>query len=61
MTKFEKFMNVSFKVFGVIYLINFVLYLFNYYHPNEFSIAINMLIIGIFCIFAKYSKPSKES
>jgi hypothetical protein len=54
-------MNILFKICGVIYLINFVLYLFNYYHPHEFSIAINMLIIGIFCIFAKYSKPSKES
>lgn len=54
MTKFEKFMNVSFKVLGVIYLINFVLYLFNYYQPNKYNIAMNMLIIGIFCVFARY-------
>jgi uncharacterized protein YhhL (DUF1145 family) len=56
MTKYEKFMNYLFKIAGIIYLFNFVLYLLNLYQPCKISIAINMLIIGVFCLFVKCSK-----
>jgi uncharacterized membrane protein len=56
MTKFEKFMNIILKVIGVIYLIEFILYLLNIYEPYKFGIAGNMLVIGLFCLIAKYTK-----
>lgn len=60
MTKYEKFMNYLFKTVGVIYLLQFILYLFNLYQPYKWSTAINMLIIGISCLFVKYSSNTLE-
>lgn len=55
MTRFEKVMNIVFKVYGAIYLLNFVLYLSNIYQPSKTSTAINMLIIGLFALIFRYS------
>ena len=53
MIKFEKYMNILFKIGGSIFLLYTILYLLNYYQPGKISIALHMFIIGIFCLFSK--------
>ena len=46
MIKFEKYMNILFKIGGSIFLLYTILYLLNYYQPGKISIALHMFIIG---------------
>jgi len=59
MSNYEKFINVFFKVAGIIYLVDFIAYVFNCYQPPEYFTATNMLIISIICLFGNYSNPRK--
>jgi len=62
MIKFEKYMNILFKIGGSIFLLYTILYLLNYYQPGKISIALHMFIIGIFCLFSKLTiNKNKEN
>lgn len=61
MTKYEKFINIVFKIVGVLYLIETVLFLFDIYKPYKWGIAGNMLLISMFCLFVKYSNNKREN
>jgi len=59
MIKFEKYMNIIFKIGGSISILYTILYLLDMYHPWKITIALNMFIIGIFCLFSKLTINKK--
>jgi len=60
MPKYEKYINILFKICGSIFLLYTILYLLNYYHPSKISIAFHMFIIGVFCLFSKITINNKD-
>jgi len=59
-SKFDKYMNILFKICGSISLLYTILYLLNYYHPGKISIAFHMFIIGVFCLLVKFTSNKKN-
>ena len=60
MIKYEKYIDCLFKITGVMYLIEFILYLFNIYQPYKWGTAGNMLVIGYFLLNMKYSSNKNK-
>jgi len=52
--------NFIINIIGGVYLAKFGMYIFGYYQPNKFSIAINMLAIGTIFLLLKYTPKDKK-
>lgn len=59
-TQEEKFMNIAFKFAGTMSIILAIMYAFKLYEPTPISIIVNMLLIGLICLFAKYTPNSDK-
>jgi len=51
----EKIINILFKSTGTIYILGSVLYIIGFYHPSTLIIFMNLLLVGLFFTFAKYT------
>ena len=51
----EKIINTLFKFTGIIYIISSILYIIGFYHPSTLIIFMNLLLVGLFFTFAKYT------
>ena len=53
-------MNFSLRLVGMSNLVILLLYLFNDYQPSKPYLAFNIFIIGVFCLFARYSVNEED-
>ena len=60
MSNWEKSMNFSLRLVGMSNLVILLLYLFNDYQPSKPYLAFNIFIIGVFCLFARYSVNEED-
>ncbi|HEY8805693.1 MAG TPA: hypothetical protein VIM42_11430 [Clostridium sp.] len=59
MSRFEKIINISMKLTGIIYVIDSIVILLGYFTPSAFGSGVTHLCIATFLLMSTYSKPNK--
>jgi len=60
MNKFEKIINLFMRLLGILFLIESLGIFFGCYIPKTWAVGVLYLIIAIFLLVMKYSKPIKQ-
>jgi len=57
MSKFEKLVNIFMRLLGILFAIESIGVFFGFYIPKTWSIGILYMLIAMFLLIMKYSKP----
>ncbi len=52
--KYKYIVEIILKICGFIQLFDLILFVFDIYKPSNFTISMNMLILGMIFLFASY-------
>lgn len=60
MSKFEKFMNILMNILGISFIFVALCIWEGYITPKPFAVGLTYILVAIFFLLGKYSKPKSE-